>query len=293
MPSAGTLNLREAIQSYGVSSRSFLDLGGTPSSGLLDYLDLLQKGDGGQPGADDLLPDGVAESQGRPLLFIVNESRLAQTPREQEQQIDTLRRKLACRGDRAYLARIRPGELAVVPVSLADRTPGWERYTPGTPEALTFFSRLAQGQYDGNGEPKEADYVFSAMFKLVWSVADRLAALHLKRTDVLSLMGRALLFRFLRDRKVVREIDCPKIAPNAASIVECFANSENAARTSAWLDKTFNGDLLPLTDDGSTGYFEEIRQRTGGRVFTHLTAILKGEEPSGDSGWQTLLQFRP
>ncbi|MEQ1851460.1 MAG: N-6 DNA methylase [Chthoniobacteraceae bacterium] len=293
MPSAGTLNLREAIQSYGVSSRSFLDLGGAPSSGLLDYLDLLQKADGGQTEADNLLPDGVAESQGRPLLFIVNESRLAQTPREQEQQLNTLRRKLACRGDRAYLARIRPGELAVVPVSLDDRTPEWELYTPGTPEALTFFSRLAQGQYDGKGEPKEADYVFSAMFKLVWSVADRLAALHLKRTDVLSLMGRALFFRFLRDREVVREIDCPKIAPNAASIVECFANAENAARTSAWLDKTFNGDLLPLTDDGSTSYFEEIGQRTGGRVFTHLTAILKGEEPSGDSGWQTLLPFRP
>ena len=120
-------------------------------------------------------------------------------------------------------------------MSLDDRTPEWKLYTPGTPEALTFFSRLAHGQYDGKGEPKEADYVFSAMFKLVWSVADRLAV-HLKRTDVLSLMGRALFFRFLRDREVVREIDCPKIAPDAASIVECFANAENAARTSAWLD---------------------------------------------------------
>ncbi len=293
MPSSSTLNLRAEIQSYGVSSRSFLDLGGAASSGLLDYLDLLQRDDDRQPQAGNLLPDGVAESQGRPLLFIVNESRLAQTPSEQEQQLNTLRRKLACRGDRAYLARIRPGELAVVPVSLDDRTPDWKRYTSGTPEALTFFSRLAHGQYDGGGEPKEADYVFSAMFKLVWSVADRLAALNLKRTDVLSLMGRALFFRFLRDRQVVRESDLQNIAPKAASIVECFANAENAARTSAWLDKTFNGDLLQLTEDGSTSYFEGIGQRTGGRVFIHLSAIVKREEPSGDSGWQTLLRFRP
>ena len=57
-------------------------------------------------------------------------------------------------------------------------------------------------------------------------------------------------------------------------------------------DKTFNGDLLPLTDDGSTSYFEGIGQRTRGLVFTHLTAILKREEPSGDSGWQTLLRFK-
>jgi len=293
MPTGETLNLKSAVQSYGVSSRSFRELGGTATSESLDYLDLFQADDGGQVEEDNLLPDGVAESQGRPLLFIVNASRLAQAPAEQEQQLKTLRRKLACRGDRAYLARIRPGELAVVPVSLDDRTPAWKLYIPGTPEALTFFTRLAHGQYDGQGEPKEADYVFSAMFKLVWSVADRLAALHLKRTDVLSLMGRALFFRFLRDRHVVREIDCQKIAPHASSIVDCFGNAENAASTSAWLDKTFNGDLLPLTDDGSTSYFAEIGQRTGGRVFIHLSAILKGDEPSADSGWQIPLRFRP
>ena len=286
MPSPGTFNLRAEVQSYGVSSRSLLDLGGTASAGLLDYLDLLQPGDDSHAQADNLLPDGVAESQGHPLLFIVNASRLAQAPGDQELQLKTLRRKLACRGDHAYLARIRPGELAVVPVSLEDRTPEWQRYTPGTPEALTFFSRLAHGQYDGKGEPKEADYVFSAMFKLVWSVADRLASLHLKRPDILSLMGRALFFRFLCDRRVVRESDAKKIAPKAASILDCFVNAENAASTSTWLDQTFNGDLLPLTDDGSASYFEQIDRRTGGRVLLHLSAIIRGEEPTGDSNYQ-------
>lgn len=293
MPNAGTFNLRGEVQSYGVPNRSFLDLGGSASSGLLDYLDLLPRDDNSPAPTGSLLPDAVAESQGRPLLFIVNESRLALTPSEQEMQLKTLRRKLACRGDRAYLARIRPGELAVVPVSLDDRTLDWKLYTRGTPEALTFFSRLAQGQYDGEGEPKEADYVFSAMFNLVWSVADRLATLKLKRTDVLSLMGRALFFRFLRDRKVVRESDSENIAPKAASILDCFVDAENSAHTSAWLDKTFNGDLLPLTDDGRRSYFEGIGQRTGGRIFIHLNAILRGEEPSGDSGWQIPLPFRP
>lgn len=280
------MNLKSELQNYGVANVRLFGDSAKPE--LLDYLDLVEPRK-----SAELLPDGVAESQDKPLLFFVNESRLSQTPAEQDKKCDELRHKLACRGDRAFLARIRPGELAVVPVSLDDKTPEWVRYTPGTPEALTFFSRLAHGHYDGQGEPKEADYVFSAMFKLVWSVADRLAALNLKRTDVLSLMGRALFFRFLRDREVVREGDCQKIAPKAKSILDCFANAENAARTSAWLDKTFNGDLLPLTDDGGTSYFEGIGQRTGGRVFIHLTAILKGEEPSGDSGWQTLLRFRP
>lgn len=293
MPNTGTLNLKEALQGYGVSSRSFLRLTGAPSSELLDYLDLLPKADGGPNDPDSLLPDGVAESQGRPLLFIVNESRLVQTPGKQEHQLDTLRRKLACRGDRAYLARIRPGELAVVPVSLDDRMPAWERYTPGTPKALTFFSRLANGHYEGEGDPKEADYVFSAMFKLVWSVADRLAVAGLERSDVLSLMGRALFFRFLIDRKIVREADFRKIAPRASSIVECFANAENASHTSVWLDNTFNGDLLPLTKNGSVAYFSSAGKLTNGRVFSDLTAILKGDEPAGDRAWQTQLNLSP
>jgi hypothetical protein len=277
------MNLKTELQNYGVTGRNTRLFRGDASLELLDYLDLVES-----RAPVDFLPDGVAESQGRPLLFIVNESRLSQIPGEQDKQMSKLRRKLACRGDRAYLARIRPGELYVVPVSLDEQTPEWQRYTPGTSEALSFFSRLANGHYDGKGEPKEADYIFSAMFKLVWSVADRLAALKLKRVDVLSLMGRALFFRFLCDRHVVQDDGgyVRRIAPKATSIFDCFINAENAASTSAWLDKTFNGDLLPLTDGGDCGYFEEIGQRTGGRVFFHLSAIIRGEEPSGDENYQ-------
>jgi len=99
-------------------------------------------------------------------------------------------------------------------------------------------------------------------------------------------MGRALFFRFLRDRRVVQDTDAPRIIPNATSIRDCFINAANAAATSAWLDRIFNGDLLPLTDGGSSDFFEEIGQRTGGRVFFHLSAIIRGEEPTGDDNYQ-------
>ena len=280
------MNLRAELQNYGITSQSTRLFGRSASPELLDYLDLGEPGGNGSSEPDEIMPDGLAESRGRPLLFFINESRLAQTPREQDRQLSTLHGKLACRGDRAYLARIRPGEIAVVPVSLDERTPNWKRYTRGTPEALTFFSRLAQGHYDGEGEPKEADYVFTAMFKLVWSVADRLASLKLKRADVLSLMGRALFLRFLRDRHVVQDCDVRRVAPKATRILDCFVNGENAANTSAWLDKTFNGDLLPLADNGNRNFFEEIGHRTGGRVFLHLSAIIRGDEPSGDENYQ-------
>src|ERR1035437_1152058 len=278
------MNLKTELQNYGVTN--FRLFGGSAKPELLDYLDLVEPRE-----SSGLLPDGVAESQGRPLLFFVNESHLTQTPAEQEKNLDDLRRKLACRGDRAYLARIRPGELKVVPVSLADRMPEWQIYNPDTPEALTFFTRLAHGHYLEGEKPKDADYVFSAMFTLVSRVADRLAQLHIKRTNVISLMGRALFFRFLKDRQIVRDDDYRLIAPKAARIEDCFANAENAASTSAWLDKTFNGDLLPLTDGGDADYFSKIGQRTGGRVFSHLTAIIEGVEPRGDSEYQLPLKM--
>src|SRR5689334_1789876 len=104
MPSSGTLNLGSEIQSYGVPGSSLRDLRGVASSDLLDYLDLLPREDASFR-LDELRPDAVAESQNRPLLFIINESRLAQAPAEQALQLKTLRRKLACRGDRTYLAR--------------------------------------------------------------------------------------------------------------------------------------------------------------------------------------------
>lgn len=273
------MNLKTELQNYGVTNVRLF--GDSVKPELLDYLDLVEPRE-----PSGLLPDGVAESQGRPLLFFVNESHLTQTPAEQEKNYAELRRKLACRGDRAYLARIRPGELKVVPVSLDDRMPEWQIYNPDTPEALTFFTRLAHGHYLEGEKPKDADYVFSAMFKLVWNVADRLAKLDLNPTDVLSLMGRALFFRFLIDRNIVRKNEHLAIAPKSNCLEDCFGNAKNSASTSTWLDNKFNGDLLPLTDS-----FQEIGRRTGGVAFIHLTAIIKGEEPTGDSGWQIPLRF--
>ena len=122
MCATNTLNLRADFPCYGISEKNVRDLGRRDSVELLDYLDLLPPTEGSKNGGADVMPDYVAESQGRPLLFIVNESRLAQSPEEQERQIRSLRKKLASRGERTYLARIRPGELAVIPVSLSDRT---------------------------------------------------------------------------------------------------------------------------------------------------------------------------
>jgi hypothetical protein len=281
-----------ALAAYGIPSTRFQGLTGAPTAETLDYLDLHALPETTDDTSAALRPDGVAKSAEGPLLYIINESRLCEAPKERSSQLQKLREKLACRGNTAYLARIQPGQLVVTPVSLDQKAPNWITYSANTQDASSFFSSLANGLLDESSKRSEADFVFSAMFKLVWSVADRLAKLRIKRTDVLSLVGRALFFRFLYDRKIVREIDALKILPTkGASILEAFDNPINAAAACQWLEKTFNGDLLPLSESNEP-FFQEIGQRSGGRVFSHLSAILTGEEPVGDEQYQKPLPMK-
>jgi hypothetical protein len=279
------MNLKAELQNYGVSHHSVRVFGASARPDQLDYLDLIEpRGSGG------VFPDGVAESQGRPLLFFVNESRLTQSQTEKDTQLRHLRRSLACRGDRAYLARVRPGELLVTPVGLADRAAHWQAYTTGSGESLTFFSRLALGHFDGKGKPDDADFIFKEMLRVLESGIDRITQ-EIGWTDVLSLVGRALFFRFLRDREIVTEEVRIRIAPKANDLLACFDNAENAHDTCRWLDKTFNGDFLPLSDGGSRAFFDDVAQRSQ-PVFQHLRAIIHGLEPVGTSEYQTRLKLK-
>ena len=107
-------------------------------------------------------------------------------------------------------------------MSLADRTPDWRIYRRGSNEALTFFSRLALGRCEELEAGEDSELMFKEMFNLVDRTATRLEQLNLKRVDVLSLVGRALFFRFLRDREVITEDDHQKIAPRAGSLLACL-----------------------------------------------------------------------
>lgn len=274
------MNLSAEFKKYGVSDRNVRTFGDSAAPELLDYLDLLEGHD-----PQVVLPDGVAENQGRPLLFFVSESRLALPVSEQETRLNRLRRNLACRGERTYLARLLPGELKVVPVSLQDQTPEWKTYYPGTMEASTFFPRLVRGEYDGRGEPATGNEVFKEMFELLEEGADRLAR-RIGRTDVLSLIGRALFFRFLQDRQVIKEKDAETIAARTTGLRHCFDNAENATATCAWLDRTFNGDFLHLSDNGRRSFFDDIARRSKDAVFDVLSSIVRGDKPVGTDGYQ-------
>ena len=280
--SANTADLITDLQAYGVSRESLrLFDGSIEPEHCIDYLDLI----GEDRRKTEPLPDGVAESQGRPLLYFINESRLAESDDEKNHQFYRLRRSIANRGDRAYLARILPGELQVIPVSPGQREPNWKIYEAGSNEALTFFSRLALGHYDGEGDSADADFVFQRMFKLVKNAGDELVGQGVETSDTLSLIGRTLFLRFLLDRSVITDASCIKLNLNDPR--GCFDDAHNAYRASQWLDRTFNGDFLPLTDCGSKAFFDQLNPI----VFKALGAILRSEEAVGQGKYQLTLNF--
>ena len=281
--------LRRNLPAYGVQNPTILDDATDPES--IDYLDLLPS-DAKRNSDTVVLPEAVAECQSRPLLYVVSKANLSNDLERYERELRQLRRTLGSRGERAYLGILEPGQLSVMPISLDDVFPEAVLYQKGTGKALTFFSRLSMGEYDGKGEPSSPDYVFDQMFHLLEHITNELAGRYnVDKDDVLSLIGRALFFRFLCDRRVVKPQSLRSIAPNADNLKNCFQTPKNATSTSAWLDRTFNGDFLPLTDYGDLAFFNRMGKKTGGDVFAHLSAILQGHEPAGGAAYQQVFEW--
>lgn len=279
------------LKAYGVPASRICSLHGEVTADSLAYLDLFKLPVSTDRSNEAIRPDAAVSSDSGSVLYVVDESRLFTETSFNNSRLNNLREKLASRGSHGYLARLRPGELVIMPITLSQKKVETIQIKADSSDASGFFTALTSGLLPITGTKRaSSDYVFEAMFKLVWSVADRLAKLKIKRTDVLSLVGRALFFRFLKDRGIVRESDLARILPGAASLFEAFDSPTNSAATCRWLETTFNGDLLPLSDS-SEAFFADIGQRTGKRLFVHLRAIVEGREPVGDDGYQLPLRL--
>jgi hypothetical protein len=273
-----------------------------PAPAHLEYLDLLP----GKSSAS-LLPDAVAEFQGRPLLYLIDGLDEIGTPRLQPRQIKDLQCLLANRSEHACLGVVKPGSLDVYPINLdrkALAAANFQTILVSEPEAGAFFQNLATGTFDLAGRPRQADYVFETIHKLLAKASEDLAGKNdqagpMRGLDVLSTTGRALFFRFLVDRGIVLPDEISQISPGAEDLRDTFSDAEKAAATSCWLDETFNGDLLPLVDGltpetSSTDRLREYRRfyrhagrTTDLRVFGHLEAILRGWEHVRGRHFQT------
>lgn len=256
----------------------------------IQYLDLLPSPELPQ---EALLPQAVAEFQGKPVIYFIDGSSQACSRKE----LQDLQQRLANRGDHAVLAVARPGDLTLYPLNL-DRAQlqdeRWETVSATSAEAPYLFQGLACGTKPIEGGMTKADPVFTEIHRLMLNSSRALAGVAgdgpLDGLTVLSMTGRALFFRFLIDRRIVREEDLPEICPpiKDGDLRGVFSSAEKAACTSVWLDETFNGDLLPLVDAINKktssrerkrlyfGAYQDAGQRTTDEVFVHLEAILKG-----------------
>lgn len=268
----------------------------------IQYLDLLPTR---EVSKDTLLPQAVAEFQGRAVMYFLDGS----NTNHDRQQIRELQQRLANRGDHAVLAIARPGDLTLYPINLDRRqllNDRWECIRPAQDDAPYLFQGLACGTKPLEGNMSAADPVFTEIHRLMLRASKALAGEKgegpLDGLTVLSMTGRALFFRFLIDRSIVREEDMPEICPTAkkGKLLDAFSTAERAAQTSAWLDETFNGDLLPLVEEITKETslskrkklyrkaYEEAGQESKNGLFMHLEAILKGYEATESNVQLTL-----
>lgn len=259
----------------------------------LDYLDLLLRP------KENKIPGGrlaaAVQNQGATLLYIVEaEDGESLSP----SALAELQRRLANRSDPAWLGVCTPGELQIYPIGfhVAESLAPVATVRADEPQAPLFFQSLVQGAFSAGQSAPANDHVFEEIRRLLEHTTEAFVPHKtLVPLDILSMAGRALFFRFLIDRKIVREAD---MADGCAwwsrykepDLRDAFATAENSSQTSAWLDATFNGDFLPLSEDVEAipsddqdartvayrRFYRQVSDQTDGALFDHLSAILKG-----------------
>ncbi|NOQ45702.1 MAG: N-6 DNA methylase, partial [Desulfobulbaceae bacterium] len=278
------MNVIDSVKAYGC--HDIVLLGDEPSPTHLNYLDLLKVSN-----RDNLKVDAIAEFQYRPLLYIIADDQINDADSKKILDLQCL---LANRGERAYLGVLSPGELNVYPINLDRSILEGSHKTSikrESAEAPLFFQSVVNGFFNLEGQPEVSDYVFKSIYELLSKSSKTLIETYgINHLDVLSFLGRALFFRFLCDREIVRPHELHSVCPQAETPGDCFRNVENSVATCQWLDATFNGDLLPFTSSYSS-VFTQAKKQTNGKLFIHLQAILKGWKHAGADVFQLSIDW--
>lgn len=259
----------DQLADFGARAADCVELQSLHDPRLLRYVDLVRHG--GAP-----LVDAVVEEQTQPLLYVINAARLAGSP-EHANEITELRRRLAMRGEPAWLGVLRPGRLDIYATDLRP-TDGSKpvSFDSNQTESVGVLPRLAQGE--NLAEPSRL-MLRDVLLGLMTDAGKELKDLGLTTEESIALTGRALFFRYLMGRKIIDETHLAKISPVANSLDVCFGSETSLAETNTWLDQTFNGDLLKLPTDDYPEYFGQLFRTYGPRVARPLEAILGLDQP--------------
>jgi hypothetical protein len=213
------------LEGFGATRAQLVDLAYETGPRLLPYLDLARATTDGRPPV-------VFEVQGQPRAYIFADP-------GRNASITRWVRRIAFRGDADWVAVLRPGRLDVFRAALGVDVPA---PFEGLPQGPFLFPALVHARY-----PRDVSSVRVALLTLLRRSISSARRMGVKARDALSLVGRALFWRFLIDRALLEGLDPRDIAPRATSWEECLDNKTNALKTFEWLDTTFNGGLLAFT----------------------------------------------
>lgn len=186
---------------------------------------------------------GIYEWQQQPLAFLVDGQLV-----EDGKHLLRIRRLLAMRGGAPYLAVIHDGRLTIYGVSLdSAKARAAEIKLPADVEQGYVLPYLSNMRPDQTGRRRWIEQVVLSL--LDGAITQLIKECGLASELVISFVGRALFTRFLADRSLLSDQDALRIA--GTTVGELFDQPASIARINAWLDKTFNGDLLPVPTDAS------------------------------------------
>jgi hypothetical protein len=259
-------SLNEIIESHGGDPSAILsfELDGPE---LLPYATLLAARS--QNGADFEPITAVYQWDDRPLIILVDGNQVRDS-----KHLNVIRRAAAMRGDAPYIGVITPGRLTAYVVAL-DNLAIDQAAVPLAPEMT--HSRVLIPHL-GNTRPvvSARHWISDVVLRLLTETIDAIIGQGLTDGDAISLVGRALFVRFLADRQLLP----PGTLPDGLNDPAKFFDTRQSVRsTTDWLDKTFNGDFLPIT--------QGLTERLGDDTLLRLGDVLR-RAPGGQLylGWQ-------
>lgn len=271
-------DLRQQLRQYGARDEDVILLDGsaTPSQ-KIRYLDLVRGTPDGAP-----WPQGVIEAAGQPVLYVLDGT----LSRPEGLALAPLCRMLACRAGADHLALIEPGRITIYPVGLSELQAKSRIVQSDDPDAAGLVPTLAAptdslSELSG-GRVASAIAIHDLLIDLLTKTTEALTRHGIGHLDALSLVGRALFVRFLADRRIVAGGDIAEFG----TVEKCFDSADSSAKTSKWLDETFNGDFLPLPQRGSRSWFRSLDVG----AFKELGKILSRADAVGQLhlGWEDL-----
>ncbi|MBL4808418.1 MAG: N-6 DNA methylase [Rhodobacteraceae bacterium] len=183
---------------------------------------------------------GVYEWQNGPLFMLVDGEAIGDDPNK----LSELRRIVAMRGDAPYLAVHRTGSLTFHNVGLDntsfDKTHAFNNDIKDVGMVIPFLV------HNRPSSASKITWIHDVILNLLTKALDGLVRIGVDDGDAISLVGRALFTRFLGDRGLLPD---EAIELGKSGIHTLFVSHESVSKISYWLDKTFNGDFLPLSDE--------------------------------------------